>query len=91
MVVAAGELDIASVDELEGALSDSKTRGTITLDARGLTFIDAVGLGCLIRLKERLAGEGRRLVIAGPSPQFLRLLELSDSAGVLEIGPVPDH
>jgi anti-anti-sigma factor len=73
-----GELDMASASELKAALvrvCEEKPR-VLTLDLRGLTFIDSTGLQAIIAASqecEKLAAEFR--LIPGP-PAIQRVFEI---------------
>jgi anti-anti-sigma factor len=69
VVVATGELDFATRDELVELLSTIEDIGTarIILDARGVTFIDSAGLHVMIAAHKRaLAGGWVFQIVCGP-------------------------
>lgn len=89
-----GELDLATVSELEGHLAPFESDGVsaIMLDMRELTFIDSVALHSLVRARERAKINGQRLILIGARPTARRLFEITcteyllddqDAAGVL--------
>ena len=59
-----GELDLATVPELEGHLAPFESDGVsaIMLDLRELTFIDSVALQSLVRARKRAETNGQRLI-----------------------------
>lgn len=76
--MAAGELDIASVDELRKAVLELADTGkVIVLDLSGLSFIDSTGLRLVIDLNERFGGETDRLRVVAGSPAVERLLDIA--------------
>jgi anti-anti-sigma factor len=79
-VALAGELDIASVGEVQAQLSELREAGFehVVLDLRELTFIDSTGLR-LILSENAVAREngGRFELIAGP-PRVQRVFELTE-------------
>ncbi len=90
-----GEVDLASVPALWEVLSLAETRlhgafadGPLVLDLRAVTFLDASGLGVLVRAARRARRRGGRVVLRHPSPIALRVLELSRALPVFETGPV---
>ena len=57
----AGELDMATVSQLEEALGEHENASEIVFDLRGLSFLDSMGLSALVRA--HVAGrEGHRKV-----------------------------
>lgn len=89
-----GELDMATVPDLEGHLAPFESNGVsaIMLDMRELTFIDSVALQSLVRARERAETNGQRLILVGARPSARRLIEITcteyllddqDAAGVL--------
>ena len=60
-----GRLDRESVPILDAVLSDAHGRGfaRIVLDLRGLSFIDAAGVGLLLRWAAASARTGRELLL----------------------------
>ncbi|HEV2975407.1 MAG TPA: STAS domain-containing protein [Solirubrobacteraceae bacterium] len=74
-----GELDIATVPRVEGAvdaiLADGARR--LTLDLAELRFIDSSGLRMCIVLDQRAAAEGWTLALTRPSPQTLTAFRVS--------------
>jgi anti-sigma B factor antagonist len=86
LLAPAGELDIASVDALNAAVSRVCSDGvpSLTLDLRGLSFIDSTGLAAIV-LASRLcdtSGLGFSLIPGSPATQ--RLFEMT---GLLDALP----
>jgi anti-anti-sigma factor len=78
-----GELDVAAVPRLQSALA--AVDGDVELDCSGLEFIDAAGLGALLRAREACAAAGGKLVLVDPGPAVERLLQLAELDAVLSI------
>jgi anti-sigma B factor antagonist len=78
-LVLRGELDLATSSLLKDALTVAERSGpsVITVDLRFLRFIDATGLGLLLRAARRARDENRRLQLANPTRQIERLLKLT--------------
>jgi anti-sigma B factor antagonist len=78
-VVARGEVDIHTCDQLEATLVSLAGDGvrTISLDLGGVRFIDSSGLRALVVGHKALEGNGGALLIANPSPMTARLLEIT--------------
>ena len=81
-----GELDLATVDVVEEQLSDLRAAGfaAMTLDLRGLRFIDSTGLRMILLwdMRARVDGFAFRL-IAGP-PAIQRLFDLTGTTVQLD-------
>jgi anti-anti-sigma factor len=74
-----GELDIAGAQEAEEALrqAEADRAGALTIDLRGLTFMDSTGLRLLVAADRRANETGRALrIVRGPDP-IQRVLELT--------------
>jgi anti-sigma B factor antagonist len=64
-----GDFDITGFKQIDEELGriQSDGRPIVTLDLRGLTFIDSSGIRAILRADARARGLGRRLrLIAGP-------------------------
>jgi anti-anti-sigma factor len=76
-VVVAGELDLATVDQLHARLAEiegAEVR-TVVLDLRALEFLDSTGIGALLAAQKRLRAAGRHLVlIKSPSTPIAQVL-----------------
>jgi anti-anti-sigma factor len=85
VVIASGEIDLASSPELRKALLDQQA-STVVLDLRAVTFIDSSGLGVIVGQQKRAreAGNSFAVVTAGASA-VERILELSGLVKVLDI------
>jgi len=75
----AGELDIATVSQLEAEVEAVLARGVreLILDLSGLTFIDSSALRLFIVLKDRSAGEDWRLSLTRPAGPALSIFQIS--------------
>jgi len=74
-----GELDLASVDELEQELAALANDGaTVTaIDLTGLEFMDSTGLRLLARMQKLHMESGSRFLLGRPGPAVLRVLHVS--------------
>ena len=81
-----GELDLATIPELEGHLAPFESDGVsaIVLDLRELTFIDSVALQSLVRARKRAETNGQRLILVGARPSARRLLEFTGTEYLLD-------
>jgi anti-sigma B factor antagonist len=74
-----GELDMATSSQLSGilrsALEGRPTR--LTVDLRGLTFIDSTGIRVLVAASRRAQGCGSSFVLLSPGRAVLKALRLT--------------
>ena len=78
-----GELDVATVNTAQSELEDELGKtATLTLDATGLTFMDAQGLRMLIHLGEEAMKQGGTIRLQGCSHQVRRLLDFAVPQGI---------
>jgi anti-anti-sigma factor len=84
VISAFGELDMASARVLQAACARART-GTdrLTLDLRGLTFIDSSGLRCILMLHQETQRDGRGLTLIPGVPTVQRVFELSGTDTML--------
>jgi anti-anti-sigma factor len=79
-VVASGEIDLASADQLEASLREAHARsGSVVLDLRRVVFIDCAGLLRILRFNDACRDFA---LIPGPS-QVQRLFLLTRTFGEL--------
>ena len=83
VVRAEGELDVAGVSPLSLVLADQD--GDVELDCSGLEFIDAAGVGAIVRAHQSYEARGAKLVLVDPSKPVVRVLRLVDLDTVLHI------
>ena len=78
-----GELDIHSVDRLNGHIDDLLSRPVehMDFDLSRLEFMDSSGLALLLRLTNQF-GPAR---VTGAKPLIRRVIEVSGVAGVLRV------
>jgi anti-anti-sigma factor len=78
LVRATGDIDLATADELDGALlaatGDDRPDRHLVLDLGAVTFLDCAGLRPLVAARRRLMD---RFWLANPPPQVRRLLSLT--------------
>ena len=76
-----GELDLATAPLLERALEGEIESGMdVTFDVDGLRFMDAAGLGVLVRVR-RSIGQRGRVLLRDPVPIVRRVLSLTGLDG----------
>lgn len=86
IVAPAGEIDLATVAEVDRQLSELVQAGfaDIVLDLRAVTFIDSSGLNLLLDQHRAAQAAGRRFRLAEGSAATRRLLELTGTSDLFE-------
>jgi len=77
-IAVTGELDMAVADQLQamiGAVGESYERIAVNLGA--CEFIDSTAIAVVMRARQRLQAEGRRIFLCGPRDQVLRVLQMT--------------
>lgn len=89
-IVAVGELDIATADQLIDLARQFSADEVahLRVDLAGLTFIDAAGLSALVRVDRLVSEHGGRLTLLRPPPVLLRLLEITSLRNTFRMGPL---
>jgi anti-sigma B factor antagonist len=66
LIVARGELDVQSVDELRARLNEAIDGGNkrIVMDLAEVSFIDSLSLSALVGARRKLGDDGRLAVVA---------------------------
>lgn len=74
----AGEIDLATVDDLQAAIdSVLADTGDLVVDLRGSSFMDSTGLKALVTSHRRFDEAGRSFAIAVDGGPVSRLIDLS--------------
>jgi anti-sigma B factor antagonist len=78
-LIPAGELDIATVGQLQRELDDliEAGFGQIVIDLRGVEFIDSTGLHALVEAHERAKDEGWQLALVPGRHAVQQLFEIT--------------
>jgi anti-sigma B factor antagonist len=76
-VVVHGDIDIAGGPVLENALRDNQGVGPLTIDLRGVSFIDSSGLRSLLNASRRAQEAATHVVLRGVGPEVARLLQIT--------------
>jgi anti-anti-sigma factor len=83
-----GALDLGTARGLGQRMAEIAGEGAeAILDLAGVTFIDSVGLGVVLKAASRFHRQGHRLIIVAPPGPVLRILEfagVSDRLAVVE-------
>lgn len=77
VVAPRGELDIATVGEVRGAVDASAGTQHLVLDLSGVTFIDTSGMSLVLELQQRTTAAGRRFTVVQGTEEVRRLFEIS--------------
>jgi anti-sigma B factor antagonist len=87
-----GELDLAGVEAVEGALGDAAAQGAaVIVDLSACSFIDSSGIATLLRAAGRGNGRARlSLALSGARGQVQRTLELTEVARIVPLFPTPE-
>jgi anti-sigma B factor antagonist len=86
-----GEIDLSTIGEVEVGLSElDGDAGVVSLDLRGVNFLDSSGLRLVLRLHQQMRDAGRRLVVVQGPRRVARVFELSGVESELEIVESPD-
>jgi anti-sigma B factor antagonist len=91
VVTVRGELDVLTApflwERMEPALPG--VTGKLVFDLAGLTFIDSMGLGVIVRTQSRLRGESpeRQIVVRHANAHARKVFEITGLDRVLDIQP----
>ncbi|MFD8637564.1 STAS domain-containing protein [Streptomyces sp. NPDC059533] len=86
-----GDMDLDHADQLRAsldtALSEAPEGSDVIVDLQNSSFCDSTGLNALLAAREEARILGHRLLLAAPSHQMIRLLELTGSDGLFTLLP----
>lgn len=87
VLTARGEFDLAAVEvaEREIGRAEEEAPDTLVIDLSEVSFVDSSGLRVLLGAADRARGQDRRFVVARPSGQVARLLEMTGSTSMLDV------
>lgn len=86
----AGQLVVGNRQELKSLCLDNTDKNLI-VDLTGVGYVDASGLGVLIKVSHCLRDNGKRMVVVGVSDDLAQLLELTKIDTILDTaGSVDD-
>ena len=85
VVALEGEIDLASVPEIEDriAAAERENPDQLVIDVRGITFMDSSGLRVLLAAHHRAREAGREFALVRGSEAVDRLLKVTGLAGRL--------
>ncbi|MEU6084277.1 STAS domain-containing protein [Streptomyces sp. NPDC047108] len=82
-----GCVDVANESILREALTagDDGTFAHVVIDVSDVTLLSAAGVRALVHHAEVLAEQGRRLLLAGPSPVLIQILQVTQATQAMDI------
>jgi anti-sigma B factor antagonist len=85
-VIVVGEIDVAVVHDLAGAIDDALGKGlpTLVVDLSAVTFCDSSGLGQFLHAARECANRGVAFRIVGASPGVRKVFELTETTELLD-------
>ena len=91
LVEVEGELDIATLPELERAVTRMRSQGLerLVIDLRRLSFLDSMSIELLLRLHGELTATGASLVIVRGPRTVDRIFDLMELERVLTVVDEP--
>jgi anti-anti-sigma factor len=72
-----GELGLPDVRDLQAVLDETEADEGVVIDLEQCEFVDSMALAAIFRARDDFERHGRRLVIAGPTAQVRRILQIS--------------
>jgi anti-sigma B factor antagonist len=87
VVVAIGEIDLASAPKLWEALSGLIERGSreVVLDMTAVEFLDSQGIRVIVRAHKQLEPLGGTLVVRAPQAQVRTVLEITGLSPLIQL------
>ena len=85
VIVANGDIDMASGPLLDAAIQELETRGPVVVDMTGVEFVDSSGLRSLLAASQRARLDDRTVTLRGVGPEVARLLEITGTTELFEI------
>jgi anti-anti-sigma factor len=84
-----GDLDMSAAPDMLAAgqaALDQPGCSVLTIDVRGVAFIDSTGIGTWVQLRNLAIERGQRLRLRAVSDSVLRILEMGGLSGLLDTG-----
>jgi anti-anti-sigma factor len=92
VVAPTGALDLGTSRGLQQRLAElAGEMGDAILDLSGVTFIDSVGLGVVLKGASRFHRQGRRMLIVAPPGPVHRILDFAGVSGRLAVVDTVDE
>jgi anti-sigma B factor antagonist len=85
-ILVEGEVDLAVADQLEQALERAASQSEeVVIGLQACEFIDSTAIAVIVNAHNKMAAEGRRVAVYGPTSQVHRVLSIT---GLTENGLV---
>jgi anti-sigma B factor antagonist len=85
VIVAHGDIDMASGPLLDAAIQELEGRGPVIVDMSDVEFVDSSGLRSLLAASQRARLSDRMVTLRGVGPEVARLLEITGTTELFEI------
>ena len=84
-IIVGGEFDLTGAEAFWAHVSEAVAARpvSLTIEARGLTFIDSSGLAAMVRAREAAIDAGVAFQVSEPSPPLRRIVEICGLEGLL--------
>ncbi|WP_017573613.1 STAS domain-containing protein [Nocardiopsis halotolerans] len=82
-----GEIDIATAEGAFARISAAAADSCVVVDLSAVEFIDASGVNALVRALHAATKAGHHLLLARPSRQLTRILDVLALTGLLRTHP----
>jgi anti-anti-sigma factor len=84
-IIVVGEFDLTGTEQFWAHVSQAieARPESITVEARGLTFVDSSGLAAMVRAREAATEAGVAFRVSEPSPPLRRIAEVSGLESLL--------
>jgi anti-anti-sigma factor len=85
-IILDGDFDLSGIERFWAVFNEALAASprTITLNARGLTFIDSSGLRALLQARAAASDAGAAFRVSEPSPALRRVVEITGIEDLLE-------
>ena len=85
VIIVVGEFDMSGTEQFWAHVSEAVEAGpvSLTIEARGLTFVDSSGLAATPRAREAVTEAGVAFRVSEPSPPLRRIVEISGLESLL--------
>ncbi|MGW6577478.1 STAS domain-containing protein [Streptomyces sp. NPDC054945] len=91
VVRVSGDMDFEHDQQLRAmlmaAISRAPTHSDVVVDLRNSSFCDSAGLNALLAARQQAREQGTKLMLAAPSHQMIRLLQLTGSMALFTLCP----
>jgi anti-sigma B factor antagonist len=80
LLTVVGDVDLATADDLAGVglrAVRAKDAARLIIDVRSVGFVDSVGLGALIEVRNAAEATGCEITLRNPGEQFAKLLSIT--------------